>query len=108
MWRETPIPMYMQFYLWNFTNADEVEKSKWEIKPKLEQCGPYVYYEHHIRENVTYNDNNNTLTYKTRRVWHFKPEMSNGTLADKITTINPIIVVSYFQLNCIDSMLKLL
>lgn len=94
MWHETPIPMFMRFYLWNFTNAEEVIKSNWKIKPKLEQCGPYVFSEHHTRENITFNDNNDTVTFKNKRVWHFVAGSTNGTLQDKITTVNPILLVN--------------
>lgn len=94
MWRETPIPMYMEFYLWNFTNIEEVVASNWQVKPKLEECGPYTYKEKHYKENVTFNDNNNTVTYFNKRVWHFDAEKTNGSLEDMISTINPIMAVN--------------
>lgn len=93
MWKETPIPMYLSVYMFNWTNPDEVLKSDWKIKPILEQHGPYVFYEHHIRVNMTWNDND-TITYQQKRIWHFLPEKSNGTLSDKITNLNAIAAVS--------------
>lgn len=93
MWKETPIPMYIEFYLFNCTNAQEVVASKWSVKPKFEECGPYTYSEHHIRVNVKWN-NNDTLNYQTKRVWHFLPEKTNGSLDDKITNLNVIAAVS--------------
>lgn len=92
LWKETPIPMYFSVYLFNWTNADEVIESKWAVKPKLEQCGPYVFSEHHVRVNLTWN-NNNTVSFQQKRIWHFLPEFSNGTLSDNITNINPIVSV---------------
>lgn len=85
--------MYFSVYLFNWTNADEVIESKWAVKPKLEQCGPYVFSEHHVRVNLTWN-NNNTVSFQQKRIWHFLPEFSNGTLSDNITNINPIVSVS--------------
>lgn len=92
MWKETPIPIYFKIYLFNWTNSDAVLKN-WNVKPKLEQCGPYTFSEHHIRVNMTWNDNG-TITYQQKRIWHFLPEMSNGTLEDKITNVNVIAAVS--------------
>ncbi|KAJ8922773.1 hypothetical protein NQ315_007808 [Exocentrus adspersus] len=88
-WIETPIPMYLQFYLFNWTNPEDVTNSA--IKPNFEEHGPYTYYEHHIRENVTFNDNG-TITFQTKRLWRFLPEKSVGSLSDEITTLNPIVV----------------
>ncbi|KAF5308251.1 hypothetical protein FQR65_LT06244 [Abscondita terminalis] len=91
-WKETPIPMYLKVYMFNWSNPDDVIKSKWKIKPILDQRGPYVFYEHHIRENVTWNQND-TVTFMQKKIWHFEPTLSNGTLNDTITNINPICVV---------------
>ncbi|XP_060532200.1 protein croquemort isoform X2 [Cylas formicarius] len=88
-WKETPIPMYLEFYMFNWTNSEDV--IKYRAKPKFQECGPYVYYEHHIRQNVTFN-NNDTVTYKTQRIWKFQQDMSTGSLDDNITTLNPIAV----------------
>lgn len=93
-WKETPIPMYLQFYLFNWTNAENITNS--EVRPNFEEHGPYTYYEHHIRENITFNDNG-TITFETKRLWRFLPEKSVGSLSDKITTLNPIVVVSYLN-----------
>lgn len=89
MWKETPIPIYLSFHLFNWTNAAEVQKNS-SIKPIFVECGPYTYYEHHVRDNVTFNDNG-TISFYTRRTWKYVPEKSVGDLSDKITTFNPIL-----------------
>ncbi|KAG5890079.1 hypothetical protein JTB14_003643 [Gonioctena quinquepunctata] len=89
MWKETPIPMYLAFNFFNWTNAEEFIKDP-TIKPHFVECGPYTYHEHHIRENITFNDNN-TVTFYNNRIWRFVPEKSNGSLDDRITTFNPIV-----------------
>lgn len=96
MWKETPIPMYIEFYLYNWTNWKSVVDSKWIEKPSFEEHGPYTYSEKHIRKEVIFNDNH-TVTYKTQRIWHYVPEKSKGSLDDLITTLNPILVVSFFS-----------
>ncbi|XP_063923232.1 protein croquemort-like isoform X2 [Zophobas morio] len=90
-WEETPIPMYIDFYLFNWTNAKEVIDSKWTIKPNFTQLGPYSFHEKHYRKNVIFN-HNRTVTYQTQRLWHFAPEKTVGSLDDSITTINPILL----------------
>lgn len=94
MWKVTPIPMYIDFYLFNWTNAEEVQ-ANWSIKPIFEELGPYSYSEKHIREEIKFNDNG-TLTFKTRREWHFVPERTRGSLDDLIITVNPILVVRFY------------
>ncbi|KPJ06853.1 Protein croquemort [Papilio machaon] len=89
IWREVPIPMYLECYMFNITNVDEILAGK-NVTLKVEQLGPYVYREHHTKEDITWNDNN-TVTFYNRRVWHFQPDMSNGSISDNITSINPII-----------------
>lgn len=46
--------------------------------------------------NVKQNDNG-TITFQTRRVWHFVPEMSRGSLLDNVTNLNvPLVVRTFF------------
>ena len=40
-WYEPEVPIYMQWYIFNLTNADEVMQNK--TKPKFDQLGPYTY-----------------------------------------------------------------
>ncbi|RZC38035.1 CD36 domain containing protein, partial [Asbolus verrucosus] len=90
LWEETPIPMYLEFYLYNWSNWQEVVDSGWSKRPSFIEMGPYTYSEKHIRKEIVFNKNH-TLTYKTQRIWHFVPELSNGTLDDEITTLNAIL-----------------
>ncbi|XP_068632720.1 protein croquemort-like [Battus philenor] len=89
IWREIPIPMYLECYMFNITNVDEILAGK-NVTLKVEQLGPYVYMEQHSKVNITWNDNG-TITYYNERWWHFQPELSNGSLSDQITSINPIV-----------------
>nr|CAD7408340.1 unnamed protein product [Timema poppensis] len=92
MWKETPVPMYMEFYLFNWTNADifaNASSDLTDIKPTFVEMGPYVFSEHHVRVNVSWNSND-TVTFMQKRTWKFVPERSNGVLTDEVTTINVI------------------
>lgn len=39
-WKEVPIPVFQQIYIFNVTNSEDVLKGE---KPILEELGPYVY-----------------------------------------------------------------
>ncbi|XP_044750062.1 protein croquemort-like isoform X2 [Coccinella septempunctata] len=89
-WKETPIPMFLEIYLFNWTNAADFKAGEpWTKKPKFQQLGPYTFKEHHSRVNIKYNDNN-TVNFNTVRTWHFVPEKTVGSLDDNITTLNAI------------------
>ncbi|XP_041984399.1 protein croquemort-like [Aricia agestis] len=96
IWKDIPIPLYLECYLYHITNVEEIVSGK-DHKIKLEQRGPYVFREFHTKENITWNENS-TVTFYNKKVWHFQADMSNGTLADNVTNINPIIAtVAYFM-----------
>lgn len=91
IWMNAPVPIFFEIFLFNWTNPEQIRNH--EIKPNFVQMGPYTFLEKHERVNLRWN-NNNTVTFNQKRTWHFIPEMSNGTLDDKITNINVISAVS--------------
>lgn len=93
-WKETPIPMYLEIYLFNWTNSEDVHNS--EIKPNFVEMGPYVFHEKHIRTNISWSDDKSTVDFYQKRIWHFEPTLSNGTLDDVVTNLNPLLAVSIF------------
>lgn len=92
-WKETPIPMYFEIYFWNWTNPEQITNYT-HVKPNFKELGPYVFYEKHIRTNVTFSKNGSTVDFFQKRIWHFAPELSKGSLSDEILNINPIAAVS--------------
>lgn len=90
-WIETPIPMYLKIKLFNWTNPEHISNPN--IKPNFTECGPYVFLEKHKRVDVVWHPENNTVSYNQIRTWHFVPELSNGHLDDKITSINVMMSV---------------
>lgn len=87
LWKETPIPMFIDFYMFNWTNPEE-SLNKHEL-PHFVEIGPYVFREEHQKVNMDWN-NNGTVTFKQIRKWTFLPELSVGLLSDKITNVNVI------------------
>ncbi|XP_022912791.1 protein croquemort-like [Onthophagus taurus] len=96
MWQETPVPMYLNVFLFNWSNAEEVIDNNWSIKPRFEELGPYVFSEHHIRTNLTWINDNQSVIYYQKRIWKFIPELSNGNLSDKVTNVNVVAVAASY------------
>lgn len=97
-WFDPPIDMYLELYLWNWTNAGENYRAE-NYKPHLEQLGPYTFLEIHERVNLQWNDEDDTLTFQQRRIWHYVPEKSIGDYEnDRVITINPVLLTVGYAL----------
>ncbi|XP_043671985.1 protein croquemort isoform X2 [Vespula pensylvanica] len=90
LWKETPIPMYLKFYFFNWINPD-VFNHPLNEKPELVEMGPYVFREVDYKINQVWNDNG-TVTFQRRKVWYFDENLSNGKLTDKVTNLDPVVV----------------
>ncbi|XP_063359266.1 protein peste-like [Cydia amplana] len=84
-WEAPSVPLFMDVYLFNWTNSDNFP----EEKPNLVQLGPYRFKEHRQHVNVTWHVNNGSVAYRTLRSWHYHPS-SNGSLDDNVTMLNII------------------
>ncbi|XP_022239047.1 scavenger receptor class B member 1-like isoform X2 [Limulus polyphemus] len=99
VWKDIPIPLYQKVYLFNMTNPEEfLQKAS---KPRLEEIGPYTYRSWWIKENITWH-HNDTVTYRERKKFVFRPELSVGGEDDLITTINfPMVAAAAWLRNAI-------
>lgn len=90
-WVRTPLPMFAEFYMFNWTNPGEVrDRTK---KPHFVEMGPYVFEEVHTRDDVQFFENA-TVAFNQTRMWHFREDLSNGGLDDQVTNLNTIAMVS--------------
>jgi len=103
-WIETPLPMYMEITMFNWTNSHEATQP--DTKPQLAECGPYVFLEKHRRSNITWNENG-TVTYNQIRTWHFVPRLSNGSLDDEITNLNVMSASVAYAVRHSDALFKI-
>lgn len=94
-WVAAPIPIYLTFYMFNWTNPEEIRNP--HVKPHFAEMGPYVFLEKRLKENITFH-NNDTVSYYQRKTWFFQPELSNGTLDDMVTSAHVISAVSWNRL----------
>ncbi|XP_045106684.1 lysosome membrane protein 2-like isoform X4 [Portunus trituberculatus] len=87
-----PIPIYMQFWLFNVTNPEEIRYNG--AKPVLEEVGPYTYEE--VRVKYAFNwTTEGSVSYLQNKSYVFSQEMSGDLREDDlITSINVLMVVN--------------
>lgn len=87
------VPIFFDIYLFHWTNPEQIRDPN--VRPNFVQMGPYVFSERHERGMVSFNDND-TITFNQKRIWHYMPELSNGDyFNDRVTTLNPVLAVRY-------------
>ncbi|XP_078666172.1 scavenger receptor class B member 1-like isoform X1 [Branchiostoma floridae x Branchiostoma belcheri] len=92
-WKDIPIPIYMQFYLFEILNVDEVMKGG---KPAVQQRGPYTYREYRNKSSLQFHEDD-TVSYLNVKRYEFVPEMSVGSENDTLTTLNiPAMAISWW------------
>ncbi|XP_031627454.1 protein croquemort-like isoform X2 [Contarinia nasturtii] len=104
-WIETPIPMYIKFTMFNWTNPDDIRTPNY--KPNFVEMGPYVFSEKHKRVNVTFHPENDTVSFDQIRTWHYIQNMSNGSLDDEVTNVNVIAASAAFSLRHSNAIIKM-
>ncbi|XP_066906995.1 protein peste [Halyomorpha halys] len=87
LWRDTPVPQEMKFYMFNWLNPEEFGVQK----PSFSQMGPYTFTVKEKKTGIIWN-NNGTVTFKIQRFWIFDPDKSEGSLEDKVVTLNSVSV----------------
>merc|ERR1712071_605608 len=105
MWKDAPVPMYINFYFFNILNTDDITKH--HAKPILQEVGPYVFKEVHERINIaTYP--NGTMEFQQKRYWYFDEGRTNSSLSlnDSVTTLNVPYVGAAFVMRDLPFLVK--
>jgi hypothetical protein len=92
VWRVNDPPLVMDIYLFNWTNPQDLLVKG--VKPRFEEIGPYKFKEVKEKVNITWHDNNHTISYRHKKSYYFDAENSVRNLSDVITTINVVPLVS--------------
>ncbi|CAH1778009.1 unnamed protein product [Owenia fusiformis] len=93
-WLDPPVPIYMQFYLFDVLNRAEVILGE---KPVLGQKGPYTYREYRKKEHIKFNQEQGTVEYEESKIYVFDRNMSVGSENDTVHTVN-LFMVGIIQL----------
>ncbi|XP_071087772.1 scavenger receptor class B member 1-like [Haliotis cracherodii] len=88
-WRDLPVPMQIQLWVFDVINADEVMDHG--VKPYVVEKGPYTYRLKKQKENITFHANS-TVTFRQLSWYYFDRELSVGDENDTFTTINNILL----------------
>ncbi|XP_045473991.1 protein croquemort-like isoform X2 [Harmonia axyridis] len=86
-WLSNNPPLDMDVYLFNWTNPEDIRDP--DIKPKFDRLGPYRFKECRTKINITWNDNK-TVSFRHRKMYHFNEKESVRPLEDMITTVNAV------------------
>ncbi|XP_037087387.1 lysosome membrane protein 2-like, partial [Pollicipes pollicipes] len=88
------VSVYMQFIMFNVTNAEEVRTAG--AKPQLQEVGPFSYRESRQRGNLSWSADGTELTYSEQITYVFDAESSAANVSQDtaITTINaPVLML---------------
>jgi len=85
LWRDAPVDIYHRFYFFDITNPIEIEREG--QKPRLKEIGPFVY-NIKMKKVPVIDNNNDTVSYRELKQWHFNSELSPYDEDFVITTIN--------------------
>lgn len=73
-------------YLFNWTNPEKFTINK----PHFTQVGPYYFREVRQKDNVKFNHENKTVSYRQRRFWYYDAKRSNGSLDEIVTNLDGV------------------
>nr|APG32553.1 sensory neuron membrane protein [Conogethes punctiferalis] len=82
-WRKLPMPLIFKVFVFNVTNAEDVNAG---ARPKLQELGPYVYKEYRERTVLGYGDND-TIKYMLKKTFVFDQEASGAFREDDVLTV---------------------
>lgn len=88
-WKRLPFPLYLDVYLFNWTNSDAFQLNS-TIKPQFEELGPYRFRETVDKVDIVWNEHNHTVSYRKKASFVFDADNSNGTLNDMVTSVNTV------------------
>ncbi|XP_050499800.1 protein peste isoform X1 [Diabrotica virgifera virgifera] len=87
-WRNNDPPLSMDIFLFNWTNPEQIYNIS--DKPEFQEVGPYRFKEIKEKINISWHEDNYTVSYQHRKLYYFDHENSLRKLTDVISTINPV------------------
>ncbi|XP_047097468.1 sensory neuron membrane protein 2-like isoform X3 [Schistocerca piceifrons] len=95
-WRNPPVPIKHNVFVFNVTNADGfLHRGE---KLRVEEVGPYVYSEHLNNVVLNFNDNG-TITYIPNRTETFSEELSERNAKEDIVIIPNLALIMIQRMN---------
>ncbi|XP_005089008.2 uncharacterized protein LOC101846614 [Aplysia californica] len=85
-WANPKAETWVSCYFFNVTNAAHISGRDRSVR--LNEMGPYVYRVKVEKTDITWNDDNGTVSFRETFTFHFDPEKSAGSEDDVITTVD--------------------
>lgn len=102
--KSPPVPIFMQFWLFNVTNSEAVLEG---AVPVLQQVGPYTYEEKQQKYDLIFHDQEGSVTYLQNKTFYFREDLSEGHKEnDQVTTINAVMMSLGAKLEALSSALR--
>ena len=90
-WIAPPLKPMLKIYYFNVTNAEEYLAGG---RLRVQEVGPFVYEEKWIREDVEWSEDDTEVSFRMRRSYHHRPDLSRGSLSDEVILPNIPMFVS--------------
>ncbi|XP_076351833.1 lysosome membrane protein 2-like isoform X1 [Tachypleus tridentatus] len=104
-WKDIPVPLYMQFYVFNVTNPYDVIRNS--SKPAVQEIGPYTFREKRSKEILSWDTENGTVQYREIKTYIFDREKSIGTQDEVVYVINaPMVGVATMAMQKLSGLLR--
>ncbi|XP_020617598.1 lysosome membrane protein 2-like isoform X2 [Orbicella faveolata] len=100
-WKRPSVPIFMQYFVFNLTNPDEVFAGT--SIPSVTQMGPYSYREIRSNDVANWTKDDSVVTFMPNRTYIFDPDTSCAGCNDKddtFVTVNiPLLAVALWIRN---------
>ncbi|KAM3961979.1 sensory neuron membrane protein 1-like [Aphomia sociella] len=90
MWEKVPFALDFKIYLFNYTNAEEVQNG---AIPIVKEIGPYYFEEWKEKVEVEDHEEDDTITYKKMDTFYFRPDLSGPGLTGEETIVWPHVLM---------------
>ncbi|CAH2982872.1 unnamed protein product [Chilo suppressalis] len=92
MWERIPFAMNFKVYMFNYTNPEEVQNGG---IPIVKEIGPYHFDEWKEKVELEDSEENDTITYKKKDTFIFRPDLSGpGLTGEEIITMPHVVMIS--------------
>ncbi|XP_014488833.1 PREDICTED: sensory neuron membrane protein 1-like [Dinoponera quadriceps] len=88
-WEKLPQPLDFNIYVFNVTNPSEIKAG---AKPIVQELGPFHYDLYRDKENIVDREEEDSVEYSLKQVWHFNPEKSAMSENVDICSFHPLIL----------------
>lgn len=88
LWQSPNLGIRADVYIFNWTNSEEYNNPN--VKPRFQELGPYTFTERQQKLNVTWHDENSTVSYWRQSRFYFDAAASGAKLTDVVITPNSL------------------